>query len=75
MNVKITRHTDTLPISVKPVKIIKKKKPLTNRVNQTVTDIKASNVRPKQKLPNNMVIEIENKHLLNQTSNVFKRHV
>ncbi|XP_060856773.1 uncharacterized protein LOC132934490 [Metopolophium dirhodum] len=69
--VKVGGRADSLPVSIKPVKTVKKRKPpVTDR---TVTVNVQSNVKPKQ--VEQAIIKIENKQLANQTSTKFKRHV
>ncbi|XP_022172093.1 uncharacterized protein LOC111034951 [Myzus persicae] len=68
--VKVGGRADSLPVSIKPVKIVKKRKPtVTDRtMNVNVTNVKTKQVEP-------TLIKIENKQLVNQTSAKLKRHV
>ncbi|CAI6355993.1 unnamed protein product [Macrosiphum euphorbiae] len=68
--VKVGGRADSLPVSIKPVKAVKKRKPI---VTDRTVSVNVSNVKPKQVEPAN--IKIENKQLANQTSTKFKRHV
>ncbi|CAH1733092.1 uncharacterized protein LOC114127863 [Aphis gossypii] len=68
--VKVGGRADSLPISIKQVKVIKKRKPLVDRL----TTVKASNVKPKEVEPN--IIKIENnKQVINNASTKTKRQV
>ncbi|XP_016655851.1 uncharacterized protein LOC100573091 [Acyrthosiphon pisum] len=69
--VKVAGRVDSLPVSIKPVKTVKKKKPIVT--DRTVTVNVQSNIKPKQVEP--AIIKTENKQLANQTSTKFKRHV
>jgi len=68
--VKVGGRADSLPVSIKPVKIVKKRKPTrTDRV----TNDNVANVKPKQVEPT--IIKNENKQLVNQTTIKIKRQV
>lgn len=68
--VKVGGRADSLPISIKQVKVIKKRKPLADRL----TTVKAINVKPKEVEPN--IIKIENnKQVVNNASTKTKRQV
>lgn len=68
--VKVGERADSLPVSIKPVKVVKKRKPTVT--DRTVT-VNMSNVKPKQVEP--AIIKIENKQLANQMSTKINRHV
>ncbi|XP_025190828.1 uncharacterized protein LOC112591282 [Melanaphis sacchari] len=62
-------HADSLPTSIKSVKIIRKRKPLADRL----TTVKASNMKSKEVEPN--ITKVENKQLVNKATTNIKRQL